>query len=160
MKSFWTIVILAYLLIADFAYARCNGPTNKCLSAATAQSAAATPEEVARLRERLKEAGINEILRNCRPGKDTQITEFFGTMCGEGVVANRICNYSTNLECTYNETSFEMNASGVCMGSLHDCGTFDSCARDQEINKRDGSFRLPSDSVPKNGQGRAAGGVQ
>lgn len=147
------------LLFAEFSHARCAPGVTKCLTLPMAANAAATPEEATRLRDDIMRIGLDEILRNCQPGRDTEVTELFGSLCGPGVVANRICKYESNLDCNYRGKNFDMKVAGACKGGLHDCGTFDSCARDAGVNSTKGAFRGAGDAVPKGGFKAEQGGA-
>jgi hypothetical protein len=113
-------------------------------------NAAATPEEAVRLENELGKMGVDEILRNCQLGNNTQVTEVSGSLCGAGQGTNRICNYNSRLDCSYKGKNFDMGVEGVCKGGLHDCGTFEACVRDEGLNMTKGSFRSAGAPVPKN----------
>jgi hypothetical protein len=150
LKAVALTIIAGFLLFANFAHARCSGEGFKCFTLDRAVNAAASPEEARRLRENIMKIGLDEILQSCKPGPDTEVTELFGTLCGPGVTSSRVCKYTSTLGCNYQGKSFDMKVEGSCKGALRDCGTFDSCARDNTVSSRTtGSFRGEGDLVPK-----------
>lgn len=159
LKGLRLIVVFVSLLVAELSYGRCPA-LGRCFTLPMAVDAAVSPEEAARLRNDLTGRGLDEILKNCKPGPDMRVTEIFGSLCGSGVVSNRICQYAAALDCNYRGKSFDLKVSGACKGGPHDCGTFESCAYDNGINLKDGSFRQSGDAVPKTFNTNPAGAVR
>ena len=142
----FTILILIGPVKAE---ARCTPGVTKCLSQVIAENAAASRRDAERLRETISKLGVETILSNCQSGADTVVTETTGLMCGAGTVKRRLCDYSTTLSCSYEGKVFEMQVSGACGGGLHDCGTFEACARDTMFDRKPAGFRSASAPVPK-----------
>jgi hypothetical protein len=161
MKAFFIGIVLGSIVFTEISHARCTPGVAKCFTLPQAVPSAATPEEATRLFGNLTKFGTEEVLRNCRPGPNTNVNEMFGSLCGPGVVASRICNYTSTLDCSYSGKSFSMNVDGACKGGLHDCGTFDACMKDAGVTLKNGSFRAANDPVPKGGFNSAPkGGAQ
>lgn len=159
LKTLAAISFLFTISVFSFtepAHARCTPGVTRCLSASSALNAAASFEEAERLRVTISKLGVESVLKACTPGRDTDVTEIIGRMCGEGTDKRRLCNFSTTLNCTLEGKEFEMKVAGACGGGPHDCGTFAACARDKIFDTKTASFRAESAPVPKGAPSKAS----
>lgn len=143
-----TAVVLGSILIGNNSQARCGYGT-KCLNLREATASAATPEEAIRLQKDLVQLGDDAILSNCQINGSPTLHEVSGKICDAGKVSSHICSFTASVSCIHKSKKFDMDIFGACKGGLHDCGTFESCAKNPDLNFSAGKFVDPDDGAAK-----------